>query len=155
MLGAQDTVVKDPFYEHMPQHFGMSFKELLAAKHPTTWIDFEKGQCSEEEAMQNFFKDGRAVDARKLRQMMVRVPLSTWHALLCFMSEECMPQIYDPCSHPLCGRSACAAPTPALACWQEFISKAACLISAARCRLSDLSFCPACSSCCKTYTGLM
>ena len=67
----QDTIVKDPFYEHMGPHFDMTFKELLAAKHPTTWIAFEKGEVTEAEAMQNFFKDGRHVDAGALRDMMV------------------------------------------------------------------------------------
>ena len=67
----QDTVVKDPFYEHMGLHFGMTFKELLAAKHPDTWILFEKGDIGEAEAMQNFFKDGREVDTDALKAMMV------------------------------------------------------------------------------------
>jgi hypothetical protein len=30
-----DTIVSDPFFEHMPRFFGMNFKELLASKHPT------------------------------------------------------------------------------------------------------------------------
>lgn len=63
----------DPFYEHMPSHFGMTFKELLAAKHPTTWLTFEKGLCSEQEAMRDFFADGRPVDCDALRAMMVRL----------------------------------------------------------------------------------
>lgn len=62
----------DPFYEHMPRHFGMTFRELLATKHPSTWITFEKGHCSHEEAMQEFFADGRQVDGDALKAMMVR-----------------------------------------------------------------------------------
>eukprot|EP00983_Pelagomonas_calceolata_P082701 1155994-Pelagomonas_calceolata.AAC.5 len=34
----RDTVCTDPFFQAMPAHFGMSFKELLAAKHPTAWV---------------------------------------------------------------------------------------------------------------------
>jgi hypothetical protein len=41
----QDTIVRDPFFEHMPKHFGMTFKELLAAKHPSTWVQFERCRC--------------------------------------------------------------------------------------------------------------
>lgn len=35
LLDVMDTLVTDPFFEHMPRFFNMSFKELLAAKHPT------------------------------------------------------------------------------------------------------------------------
>jgi hypothetical protein len=69
----QDTIVTDPFYHHVPPHFGMTFKELLAAKHPTTWVEFEKGQCTESEAMQNFWKGGTPVEVAPLREMMVRM----------------------------------------------------------------------------------
>lgn len=67
----QDTIVKDPFYQHMPVHFNMTFQELLAAKHPTTWIDFEKGNLTEEEALTQFFSDGRSVDGQSLKGMLV------------------------------------------------------------------------------------
>lgn len=67
----QDTIVKDPFYKHMPVHFDMTFQELLAAKHPTTWIDFEKGNLTEDQALAQFFADGREVDAKGLKGMLV------------------------------------------------------------------------------------
>jgi hypothetical protein len=67
----QDTIVTDPFYVHMPQHFEMSFPDLLAAKHPTTWIRFERGEISHEEALRDFFQDGRHVDSAKLEAFMV------------------------------------------------------------------------------------
>jgi hypothetical protein len=35
LLDVMDTLVTDPFFEHMPRFFNMTFKELLAAKHPT------------------------------------------------------------------------------------------------------------------------
>jgi FMN hydrolase / 5-amino-6-(5-phospho-D-ribitylamino)uracil phosphatase len=68
----QDTIVRDPFFEHMPAHFNMSFKELLAEKHPTTWLEFEKGGMGEAEALKRFFADGRFVDGDRLKSMMVR-----------------------------------------------------------------------------------
>eukprot|EP00892_Ulva_mutabilis_P009783 jgi/Ulvmu1/7177/UM034_0086.1 len=71
LFDVMDTIVKDPFYEHMPVHFDMTFKELLAAKHPTTWIDFEKGHLTEEQALAQFFADGRIVDGEGLKGMLV------------------------------------------------------------------------------------
>lgn len=35
LFDVMDTIVTDPFFEHMPRFFNMTFKELLAAKHPT------------------------------------------------------------------------------------------------------------------------
>lgn len=31
-------VVYDPFFQDMPRFFNCTFKELLAAKHPTAWL---------------------------------------------------------------------------------------------------------------------
>lgn len=70
-MALQDTLVYDPFFEHMGPHFGMTFKELLAAKHPTTWLEFERGEVSEDVAFERFWADGRAVDAAALKNMMV------------------------------------------------------------------------------------
>lgn len=66
-----DTVVYDPFFQDMPVHFGMSFKDLLAAKHPTAWVEFECGHIEEEELLAKFFADGRRVDGQALKDMMV------------------------------------------------------------------------------------
>ncbi|PSC72259.1 haloacid dehalogenase-like hydrolase (HAD) superfamily [Micractinium conductrix] len=70
LLDVMDTVVYDPFFHDMPRFFGLSFKELLAAKHPTAWIQFEKAEISEEELLRIFFADGRPVDGAALRQHM-------------------------------------------------------------------------------------
>lgn len=75
--------MKDPFYEHMPAHFGLTFKELLAAKHPTKWMEFEKGQASEAELFEMFFQDGRAVDGDALKSMLVRSINKPWFPLRC------------------------------------------------------------------------
>jgi hypothetical protein len=64
--------VRDPFYKHMPAHFNMTFKELLAAKHPSAWLEFEKGRISQDEFELSFFADGRSYDREGLRQRMVR-----------------------------------------------------------------------------------
>jgi FMN phosphatase YigB (HAD superfamily) len=48
----------------------MSFQELLAAKHPTAWLDFERGALDESAFFASFFADGRAVDGPGLRAAM-------------------------------------------------------------------------------------
>ena len=58
------TLVHDPFYQEMPAFFGMSFEELLEAKHPSAWVEFELGQRSEEDFLRSFFADGRDFDRR-------------------------------------------------------------------------------------------
>lgn len=45
LLDIMDTVVTDPFFEHMPRFFEMTFKELLAAKHPTGWHPAHRTAC--------------------------------------------------------------------------------------------------------------
>lgn len=59
----QDTVVKDPF--------NMSLKELYSVKHPTAWVDFEKGEINEDVLVRKFFRDGRAFDSEGMKHMMV------------------------------------------------------------------------------------
>lgn len=65
-----DTLVRDPFFTHMAEFFGLSFEELLQAKHPTAWGQFERGQISEAELYASFFRDGRAIDGEGLKQRM-------------------------------------------------------------------------------------
>lgn len=62
----------DPFFTQMPKFFNMSFEELLRAKHPSAWLEFERDEISEQELYQKFFSDGRQFDGDALRQLMVR-----------------------------------------------------------------------------------
>lgn len=62
LLDVMDTLVTDPYYIAMPAFFGMSRKELKAAIHPTSWIEFEEGRISDDEYVARFFQDGRPVD---------------------------------------------------------------------------------------------
>ena len=66
-----DTLVADPFYEAMPRYFQLSFAELLAAKHPTAWVEFERGDITEAELFAKFFADGRRFDGPGLVDHMV------------------------------------------------------------------------------------
>jgi HAD superfamily hydrolase (TIGR01509 family) len=58
------TLVHDPFFAEMPGFFALTFDELLEAKHPSAWVDFELGRISEEEFLDQFFADGREFDQR-------------------------------------------------------------------------------------------
>ena len=62
LLDVMDTLVREPWFEDAPAFFGMTMDELLAVKHPTSWIDFEKGRIGEQEFLDGFFRDGRAYD---------------------------------------------------------------------------------------------
>ncbi|WP_287127592.1 HAD-IA family hydrolase [Candidatus Cyanaurora vandensis] len=56
-----DTVVQDPFYEHIPRHLGVSFQTLLTQKHPTSWLEFERGQIDEAVFLQRFYQGERVL----------------------------------------------------------------------------------------------
>jgi len=71
------TLVHDPFFVEMPQFFGMTFEALLEAKHPSAWVEFELGKCSEDEFLDRFFADGRNFD----RQGFVRAMRSSYRWL--------------------------------------------------------------------------
>ena len=57
-----DTLVRDPFFTHMADFFGLSFDELLRRKHPTAWGKFELGKLDEQGLFDQFFADGTPID---------------------------------------------------------------------------------------------
>ena len=65
-----DTLVRDPFFTHMPAFFGHSFQELVARLTPRAWVEFELGQLTEPEFYARFFRDGSAIDGAGLKQHM-------------------------------------------------------------------------------------
>lgn len=65
-----DTLVRDPFFTHMAPFFGLGFDELLASKHPSTWVEFELGRIDEQELYARFFADGRRFDGEGLKRCM-------------------------------------------------------------------------------------
>lgn len=71
LFDIMDTVVRDPFYQDVPAFFRMPMKELIECKHPTAWIEFEKGQISEMELARKFFKDERHFDLEGLKTCMI------------------------------------------------------------------------------------
>ena len=58
------TLVHDPLFVEMPEFFGMTFEAMLEAKHPGAWVEFELGECSQEDFLERFFADGRDFDRR-------------------------------------------------------------------------------------------
>ena len=56
------TLVHDPFYEEMPEFFGMPFPDLLRTLRPGPWVEFELGRRTESEFLCDFFADGRDFD---------------------------------------------------------------------------------------------
>jgi len=61
LFDVMDTLVRDPFRD-MPAFFGMTLAEMLEAKHPTAWVDFESGHIDEPTFLARFFADGRSYD---------------------------------------------------------------------------------------------
>lgn len=72
LFDVMETLVTEPFFTAIPEFFGMSLEQLLAAKHPTSWIEFEKGRITEAEYLAEFFRDGRNVDGVGLRECLQR-----------------------------------------------------------------------------------
>ena len=72
LFDVMETLVTEPFFTAVPAFFGMTLDELLAAKHPTSWIEFEKGRISEAEYLEQFFHDGRPIDCEALRQCLTQ-----------------------------------------------------------------------------------
>ncbi len=62
LVDVMSTLVYDPFYQEMPAFFGLSLEELMRAKHPTAWTEFEKGHWTEQQFLDSFFADGRSFD---------------------------------------------------------------------------------------------
>lgn len=56
------TLVHDPFYEEMPEFFGVSFTDLLRQLKPGPWVEFELGKRTQAEFLSDFFADGREFD---------------------------------------------------------------------------------------------
>jgi HAD superfamily hydrolase (TIGR01509 family) len=70
LLDVMGTLVYEPFYREVPAFFGVSLEELIAAKHPTAWAEFERGEIDEVELERKFFRDGRDYDHAGMRARM-------------------------------------------------------------------------------------
>lgn len=68
LFDIMSTVVYDPFYEHMPDFFDMGFDELLEAKDPDAWFEFERGEIDESTLAERFFDARDPIDLEGLKQ---------------------------------------------------------------------------------------
>lgn len=68
LFDVMDTLVRDPFRHDMPRFFGMTLGEMIAAKHPRAWIEFELGAWDEPTFLESFFADGRTYDHAAFRE---------------------------------------------------------------------------------------
>ena len=68
LFDVMGTLVYDPFFVEVPAFFGMTLEELLVAKHPTAWMDFETGTIEEGSLLARFFRDGRSFDHEGLKR---------------------------------------------------------------------------------------
>ena len=68
LFDVMGTLVHEPFYGDIPKFFGCSLEDLRVQRHPTAWIDFEKGEIDEDEYARRFFLDGRVLDKDGLKR---------------------------------------------------------------------------------------
>ena len=88
-----DTLVRDPFFTHMPGFFGHTFEELVKRLTPRAWVEFELGNLTELEFYARFFRDGSVIDGEGLKQHMAQA--YTWvegiEALLSELQARAVP----------------------------------------------------------------
>lgn len=71
LLDIMSTLVTEPFEADVPAFFGLSLPELIRVKHPTAWLEFERGEIDEHQYAAKFFLDGRSLDVEALKQRML------------------------------------------------------------------------------------
>ena len=71
LFDVMGTIVAEPFLEVVPAALGMTLEEIIEAKHPTAWVEFEKGLIDENTFRARFFSDGRSYDHEGMRSAMV------------------------------------------------------------------------------------
>jgi FMN phosphatase YigB (HAD superfamily) len=65
-----DTLVRDPFFTHVPRFFGQTLDALLPRLQPGTWVEFELGKLDELEFYARFFRDRSPIDGPGLKRCM-------------------------------------------------------------------------------------
>ncbi len=55
LFDVMSTLVYDPIKREIPEYFGLSLEQLYERKHPTAWIDFERGNISEKTFFHLYF----------------------------------------------------------------------------------------------------
>ncbi|MCP4499285.1 MAG: HAD-IA family hydrolase [Deltaproteobacteria bacterium] len=70
LLDVMDTLVRDPFFSHMPHFHGQSMESLAREMDRDAWFAFEKGELTQAEYQERYFRDGRKVDLDGVIQCM-------------------------------------------------------------------------------------
>jgi FMN phosphatase YigB (HAD superfamily) len=70
LFDVMDTLVEEPFFERAPRFLGLTLGELMEAKHPTVWAEFECGEIDEQAMLARFFRDGRPFDGAGLKRVL-------------------------------------------------------------------------------------
>jgi FMN hydrolase / 5-amino-6-(5-phospho-D-ribitylamino)uracil phosphatase len=70
LFDVMGTIVEEPFYDAVPKFFGTTLEELRKVKHPTSWIEFERGEIDEAAYLSGFFIDRRPFDGAGLKKAM-------------------------------------------------------------------------------------
>ncbi len=71
LFDVMGTLVREPFFDVVPNSLGMTMDELMAAKGPRAWVDFELGSIDEATLRARFFADGRDYDHDGMKAAMV------------------------------------------------------------------------------------
>lgn len=62
------TLVYDPIAREIPEFFGLSLEQLYENRHPTAWLDFERGEISESLFYERYFPQrGEPIEGSALR----------------------------------------------------------------------------------------
>ena len=71
LFDVMSTLVYDPIHREIPAFFDLSLEELYEHKHPTAWVEFERGEMSEQ-AFYDCYFPGRAesIDGAALRRLL-------------------------------------------------------------------------------------
>lgn len=93
LFDVMGTLVVDPFYEDVPKALGMTLKELIEVKHPTSWVDFERGVIDEQQLRKRFFADGRDYPHEAMKAAMVEA--YDWVPGMRSMLEELSDKRYE------------------------------------------------------------
>ena len=93
LFDVMDTLVRDPFRDVIPGFFGMSLDELLAVKHPSAWVEFERGERDGASFLRDFFADGRPFDHAAFEEAVKAAYewLPGMEALVARLADEGMP----------------------------------------------------------------
>jgi HAD superfamily hydrolase (TIGR01509 family) len=67
LFDVMSTLVYDPYRVELPEFFDMSLEELMSRKHPTAWLEFERGELTEDEFAEVFL-DGVEWDYDALKE---------------------------------------------------------------------------------------